>query len=432
MNQRNSYHTTIKLAYALDIHKQWLPNNFTKEIPRSTSHSWKNENQQKYVGLEYAITIGDNVDELKLIYDNKLRKEKQLFIAYTRLKLTLIEVLGKKAIQQAMKDNYRVMVRTIEASKNTFDGGIKTLCNFLDINVRCYNYWKSVSKYLCPSSPVGICVKKVPSQLSVFEIYQIKRLLNRSRFRHWPICSVWGWARRKGMTSLSLSSWYRYNSKYQFRVKPKRGRFKKDYHPIRAPRPNHTWHADVTVVDTEIDGRFYVYLIVDNYSKYIINYKVSDRILGSIRTQTLRDAVHQEFGDDLSSTKAVDLIVDGGSENNNRTIEQYIKNSNVKIDKKIALKDIKQSNSMVEASNKILKHRYLFQKHLYNREHLEKHLREAVHDFCYKRPHYALGVYTPFEVHYNRMPKMDLTKSKQAVKERKLRNQVQGCGIKCS
>ncbi|MFT7590253.1 MAG: hypothetical protein ACI9UJ_000162, partial [bacterium] len=58
--------------------------------------------------------------------------------------------------------------------------------------------------------------------------------------------------------------------------------------------------------------------------------------------------------------------------------------------------------------------------------------REAVHDFCYKRPHYALGVYTPFEVHNNSMPKIDLTKSKQAVKERKLRNRSQGCGIKCS
>lgn len=92
MNQRNSYHTTIKLAYALDIQKQWLPSAFTKAIPRSTSHGWKSEKSEMYVGLEYATIIGDNVDELKLICDDKLRREKQLFIAYTRLKLTLIEV----------------------------------------------------------------------------------------------------------------------------------------------------------------------------------------------------------------------------------------------------------------------------------------------------------------------------------------------------
>ncbi|MFT7592202.1 MAG: hypothetical protein ACI9UJ_002132, partial [bacterium] len=36
MTTRKSYHSTIKLAFALDIHKNWLPKEFLETIPRST------------------------------------------------------------------------------------------------------------------------------------------------------------------------------------------------------------------------------------------------------------------------------------------------------------------------------------------------------------------------------------------------------------
>lgn len=112
-------------------------------------------------------------------------------------------------------------------------------------------------------------------------------------------------------------------------------------------------------------------------------------------------------------------------------MEKYIKQSHVDITKKIALKDIKQSNAMVEASNKILKHQYLFKQPIANFEHLEQHLKEAVYDFNYRRPHCVLGLYTPSEVHYDQKPKIDKGKIKQQVKERVKMNKKNGCGAKC-
>ena len=67
MKQRNSYHSTVKLAYALDIHQKWLPDSFIKSIPRSTSWAWKFDTTEKFVGHQYAIAINDNVEELKLM-----------------------------------------------------------------------------------------------------------------------------------------------------------------------------------------------------------------------------------------------------------------------------------------------------------------------------------------------------------------------------
>lgn len=54
----------------------------------------------------------------------------------------------------------------------------------------------------------------------------------------------------------------------------------------------------------------------------------------------------------------VHLIVDGGSENNNHTIHEFIKNQQVQITKKIALKDVNFSNSIIEGTYRILKSKY--------------------------------------------------------------------------
>lgn len=49
------------------------------------------------------------------------------------------------------------------------------------------------------------------------------------------------------------------------------------------------------------------------------------------------------------------MIVDGGSENNNFRIRNFIRHCHVKINKSIALKEVHFSNSMIEGHFKILK-----------------------------------------------------------------------------
>ena len=50
----------------------------------------------------------------------------------------------------------------------------------------------------------------------------------------------------------------------------------------------------------------------------------------------------------MLNARPIDFIADGGSENNNKTVEQFIRKFQVDITKKIALKDIRQSNAMTE------------------------------------------------------------------------------------
>ena len=90
--------------------------------------------------------------------------------------------------------------------------------------------------------------------------------------------------------------------------------------------------------------------------------RVEDAKNAPIRLNSLRNAIHEQFlqkKDLKTDTQILDLIVDGGSENNNITIHDFIKNCKVGINKKIALKDVLFSNSLIEGNNRILKQTYL-------------------------------------------------------------------------
>ena len=116
----------------------------------------------------------------------------------------------------------------------------------------------------------------------------------------------------------------------------------------------------------------------------------------NIRLESLKRAIKNEF--DISIGKSnVDLIVDGGSENNNHTIHEFIKNQQVQITKKIALKDVKFSNSIIEVTYRILKSKYFK-----DRPILPSSIKEEVdffvNDYNNVRSYYEHKIYIPNEI----------------------------------
>ena len=103
--------------------------------------------------------------------------------------------------------------------------------------------------------------------------------------------------------------------------------------------------------------KYYVYLLMDNFSRFILNYQVSGKVSSKIRMESIKQAFEQYI---MIPGEYVRLIVDSGVENNNRAVDEYISSEEVSVRKLIAGKDIKFSNSIVEAQNKIIKYRYLF------------------------------------------------------------------------
>ena len=140
--------------------------------------------------------------------------------------------------------------------------------------------------------------------------------------------------------------------------------------------------------------KYYIHLLMDNFSRFILNYQVSDKVSAKIRKQSIQEAFEKYI---QNPDEDVQLIVDGGVENNNNAVEDYVNSEDVTVQKLIAGKDIKFSNSIVEAQNKIIKYRYLFKHDFKDIHELRSLLDWIIEDYQYKRPHHSLKGLTPHE-----------------------------------
>lgn len=91
------------------------------------------------------------------------------------------------------------------------------------------------------------------------------------------------------------------------------------------------------------------------------------------------------------------FLTDGGSENVNSTVSEFINSPDIPIKHIIAQKDVIFSNSMIEAVNKIIKHQFLHPKEIASGKHLTHVLRETISVYNTIRPQMNLGGKTPLE-----------------------------------
>ncbi len=196
---------------------------------------------------------------------------------------------------------------------------------------------------------------------------------------------------------MSSASWYKYSRKLGLSEARKPKKKSKKRGSLDVERPNHTWHMDVSQFKTLDNAKFYIYTVVDNFSRKIVSHYISRKLSARIRVKSLRQAIKNEFDVEIKD-QSLDLIVDGGSENNNSTVANFIKSCEVSIQKKIALKDVTFSNSIVEGPYKIMKSYYFRKKEIYAST-IKDELDFFVHDYNYNKPCHKHRYFTPDEVH---------------------------------
>ncbi|MFT3919995.1 DDE-type integrase/transposase/recombinase [Cloacibacterium sp.] len=402
------YHTNVKLCYSPGIEKQIFPKEFTDKIPATTSHYWKNKNVNDYLGYEYEELSAKAIEDFKILFDARAKKIKQLFFAFLKLYLSIITIIGKTNIQEILKINRKKLIPNIDSLINEF-GNKKMILKKLGITVQQYAHWKKLEQYVCPNSLIWLCYHRAPTQISMKEIGIMKKLMTDKTMLHWASASVWGYGVKNGMISMARTTWYHYCKLLRLGENRKKYKPKKKKISIRAEAPNRIWHMDVSVYKTLENTKYYIYTIVDNFSRKILAYDYAKELNGSTRLKSLKRAIEQEFGVDLEVNQIVpklELIVDGGTENNNKTVEDFIKENQINITKLVALKDIVFSNSMVESSFRMMKTYYLKQG-IPGDQFIEE-LKFSIEDINTRRPHYAHLIYTPEEIHQN--PELKQTK----------------------
>ncbi|MFH0756279.1 MAG: integrase core domain-containing protein [Bacteroidota bacterium] len=415
MKSYNSYHTCIKQLARSDT----LPQKYAANIDRSTIWRWKHENEDKYLGYELT-----NVQALQQFLER--RESDTLIRAYLKVTLALSTIFFKtNQIQKYLNQSKDILVKTLLRYRKVVNIGF--ILRLLNLSTATYHNWKNQVLYPCQSSALKLCRRIYPNQLTEKETAQLKSLLTDSAFKYWPVCSIAHYARRNNILHISLSTWY--NCIYKLGIKrPTLRKKPRNKTGIRARRPHEIWHADITVVKCLNGMKYYVYLLMDNYSRFILNYRVSIRVSAEIRLDSIRNAYQDYIHEPANDTM---LLVDGGAENNNYPVDSYIQSDCVSLQKLIAGKDIHFSNSMVEAQNKLIKYYYLFKHPFQNLDELIKLLEWIVKDYNHCRPHHSLGGLTPFES----LSDINLPQEKwvnqilEARQARIKKNTVKSCGI---
>lgn len=418
--KRASYHTTLK---ELTFHGL-LPPKHEKDIPRTNIHRWRNDSPERFVGSEINQIADKHNDLIKV-----LNEYPRMFYAYGRLVKTMITV-AKKAdnFGKILRESKETVVKAVERVKEFIP--INKAVQIFGISASTYHIWKTDLHHSCESSFFKKCVRMYSNQITPMEIHAVKESLENETTAHWNIKSVHYNGLRKGNITVSINTMYMINRQLEIRqTYRKNRRRKKRKIGIRASASNEIWHADITQLKTLDGKRYYIYIVMDNFSRKVLSYAVRDFISGEVMVKNVETAFKR--ASEIWKTLNVKLIVDGGSENNNVHMDKFISQSEINIEKLVALRDIDYSNSMVEALNKTAKYQYLFPKHPENLEELLERLAFFVEDYNEVRPHGQLRGLTPSEA-YIGTPNIDKRRIeilKQARIDRLAYNKANQCGI---
>ncbi len=383
-----------------------LPCGLKSTIPRSTLSSWKSKNLSSIIGCdsfldEYATTAERMFKNEKLI-----RTCKALYTVFDTISVLFNNALNKAELLQLNKS---LVLQTIQKVKPVL--GVKRVLNKLGLSASKMYYW--LEKKNCSDSIFQLCPIRHPNQLLTSEVSVIKNYLSNENFNNWSVLSIYYQAMRDKAASMSIGTWYKYANrlgvKRNFFNRPKTHKI-----GITATRPLEKLHMDITLFRTVDNTRVYIYFIVDNYSRAILNWKASTSYSSNLAMNLLKGAIHAHS----INTQAI-LITDDGSENKG-DVSTFIK-SKENLTQLIAQKDIIQSNSMVEAVNKHIKYYYLFKNNLKNLDELQKCLASSVPNYNNK-PHGRIYGFTPNEVLDGAIPTTDVY-SIQKLEARKLRNE---------
>lgn len=403
-----------------------LPAEFRRKIPYSTIYNWRKNEYQHYLGNEFRLFFDQAFSSAELNYRYHALKKQMMSLARSWVSLSHILLPIIKNAEGDKKSQNSIL-----SAVNYMKGyiGFERTLKLIGLSKTLYYQWTLEARFECFDSYTQLCVKRHPQQLEIEEIQKIKTLLTNPQTDHWPIVSIAGDALRKRELVCSLYSWYKYAKLwgiYKKLVKKKR-----KTKGLIATKPNEYLHVDTTFYELIENKKISISFVMDNYSKMILGWHVSEKNNFVLVKNSLRKAlkVILTHPDQKSSV----LVADGGKENHNKEVDEFIARlTKHKITKVRALKDIQFSNSPVEAVHRTMKGRYLKRRKFESIAALNKFLKWAVHDYNVLRPHYKHRPRTPQEAYFNTALGFDIRKRvKAAIKKRVAANKCSNC-IQCS
>jgi putative transposase len=377
-----SYHSGLKLQFA----DGKMQPDVTRTIPRSTKQRWKGKNIESF-WTPYPISDTLSNDYLLL----RLKKENATLKVQVRSLFYLVAIYKELAALSPVK-SYQVLAvrKSIDRLLRYYNenGPDNLIWRYLPFSFKQWKVWSGQRH--CLNSLQGLCRRQNPQQLAVSEQEIIRVECANKEYENWPLNSIYYQLLREKKINCCQSTFYKYCR--LLNITRKRIKRPKKYIPFRVDEALKVLHQDITIFRTINGIKHYIYVIRDNFSRAILTCKVATEYNSELARQTLEEVL-QKFG---LMDKEGTLVTDAGIENKGK-LDEWLNKPGLLWKKLIAQLDIIQSNSMVEAANRILKYRFLYTKPVADTDELINTLENAVKSYN-NTPNGQLYGFTPNEV----------------------------------
>jgi hypothetical protein len=294
---RNLVHAAQDISIALDL-----------GVPRSTAYGWTRNEPPEVVTLDAL-----NLDEQQLQYElTKIRKRCRRLLAIIRLLVVMIRTVGIGIDYSRIPDTHRKtkLLNVIENAKAILP--LRSILKIIGISSSRYHLWEK--KQQCDSlGDQSSCPKTTPSQLTIEEIFAIKDMATSDEYRHVPTTNLAILAQRLGKVFASAATWNKLIKERGWRRPRKRLHPAKPKIGIRTTKPDERWHIDTTIVKLLDGTKAYIHGVIDNHSRRILSFLVTDRFDIESTIKVLLDASQACLSPDIRHI----FICDSGIENIN-------------------------------------------------------------------------------------------------------------------
>src|SRR5262245_17473041 len=244
-------------------------------VPRSTVAGWLRRGRR-------SVTTADLGDaELSELRARVARLEgpNRRLLAVLRVLFALLRTLAPDLshLRVAASDKARLL-RAIERTRRVL--GLRRTLSALGLSAARLHAWRTAAA-ACELADQSSCPHSSPQRLTPAEVSKIGELVTSADYRHVPTSRLAVLAQRMGAVFAAPATWLRLVAQRgwrrpRLRVHPEQPRI-----GIRASVSNEIWHIDTTLIRLLDHSRVYLHAVIDNFSRRILAWRLSNRFESS-------------------------------------------------------------------------------------------------------------------------------------------------------
>ncbi len=386
-------------------------------VPRSTARSWLGR-QRPVVSLDVLDQKTRDLQAEVVL----LRRRVSRLRALLRFVMSLLRLSGRDLERRRLDEGAKErLVRAVDRARDV--SSLASLLRCLRMSPSRYHAWRRRRKE-CGLADRSSCPKSSPEQLTFDEVHTIGDMVTSTDYRHVPTGRLAVLAQRLGRVHASATTWYRLVRKFRWRRPRIRVHPQKPKIGLRTDRPDAAWHVDMTVIRLLDGSRAFLHAVIDNFSRRILAWRVSDRFETINTVHVLREALE---GRDRTSERPL-VVVDAGVENVNSKVDELVDSGVSR--RVIAQTEITFSNSMIESWFRSAKHQCLFLHRLESVSTIRSIAQKYVIEHNSVVPHSAFRGQTPDEMYFgtgDHVPEEIENHRIQAREKRLAKNRAASC-----